>query len=101
MPQGFARVARVAMLAQLGVLAFAFQSAGHIEVIPKAAPKAAAPVVRVDSSLLLIPVHVTTSGGASVTGLKKEDFELFEDGVRQTITHFSQDDAPVSECCWT
>ena len=84
------------MLAQLGVLAFAFQSAGHIEVIPKAAPKAAAPVVRVDSSLLLIPVHVTTSGGASVTGLKKEDFELFEDGVRQTITHFSQDDAPVS-----
>ena len=84
------------MLAQFGVLAFAFQSAGPIEVIPKAAPKAAAPVVRVDSSLVLIPVHVTTSGGASVTGLKKEDFELFEDGVRQTITHFSQDDAPVS-----
>ena len=96
MPQGFTRVARVAMLAQFGVLAFAFQSAGPIEVIPKAAPKAAAPVVRVDSSLVLIPVHVTTSGGAFVTGLKKEDFELFEDGVRQTITHFSQDDAPVS-----
>src|ERR1017187_6790101 len=97
MPQGFARVARVAMLAQFGVLAFAFQSAGPLEIIPKAAPRtSAAPAVRVDSSLVLIPVHVTTSGGASVTGLKKEDFELFEDGVRQTITHFSQDDAPVS-----
>jgi VWFA-related protein len=54
------------------------------------------PVVRVDSSLVLIPVHVTTASGASVTGLKKEDFVLFEDGVRQTITHFAQDDAPIS-----
>jgi VWFA-related protein len=31
-----------------------------------------------------------------VTGLKKEDFLLFEDGVAQSITHFVQDDAPVS-----
>jgi len=52
--------------------------------------------MRVDSSLVLIPVHVTTNAGASVTSLKKEDFELFEDGVKQTITHFAQDDAPVS-----
>jgi len=52
--------------------------------------------MRVHSSLVLIPVHVTTAGGASVTSLRKEDFELFEDGVKQTITHFAQDDAPVS-----
>ena len=97
MPPGFTRIARVAMLAPFGVLAFAFQTSGPIEVIPKAPPKiSATPVVRVDSSLVLIPVHVTTAGGASVTDLKKEDFELFEDGVKQTITHFAQDDAPVS-----
>jgi VWFA-related protein len=54
------------------------------------------PVVRVDSSLVLIPVHVTTAGGTTVIGLKKEDFVLFQDGVQQTITHFAQDDAPVS-----
>ena len=97
MPLGFTRIARVAMLAQFGLLSFAFQSSGPLEVIPKAAPTiSASPVVRVDSSLVLIPVHVTTAGGASVTDLKKEDFELFEDGVQQTITHFAQDDAPVS-----
>ena len=45
---------------------------------------------------MLIPVHVTAASGASVTDLKKEDFALFEDGVRQTITHFAKDDAPVS-----
>ncbi|MEO8367724.1 MAG: VWA domain-containing protein [Candidatus Solibacter sp.] len=52
--------------------------------------------VRVDSSLVLIPVHVTEITGAPVVGLKQEDFALYEDGVRQTITHFSQDDAPIS-----
>jgi VWFA-related protein len=52
--------------------------------------------MRVDSALVLIPVHVTAASGASVTNLKKEDFALFEDGVPQTITHFSKDDAPVS-----
>jgi len=86
------------VLAQFCVVVFAFQqsSGGPIEIIPRGAPKAAAPVVRVNSSLVLIPVHVTTADGASVTGLKKEDFLLFEDGVQQTITHFAQDDAPVS-----
>lgn len=54
------------------------------------------PVVRVNSSLVLIPVHVTTVTGSPVTNLKKENFALFEDGVPQTITHFAQDDAPVS-----
>src|SRR5262249_27628243 len=53
-------------------------------------------VLRVDSSLVLIPVHVTTAAGATVTNLSKEDFLLFEDGVQQTITHFAKDDAPVS-----
>jgi Ca-activated chloride channel homolog len=41
-------------------------------------------------------VHVTRENGSSVTDLKKDDFTLYEDGVRQTITHFSKDDAPVS-----
>ena len=52
--------------------------------------------LRVNSSLVLIPAHVTTVAGASVTDLKKEDFVLLEDGVPQNITHFANDDAPVS-----
>src|SRR5581483_1145103 len=34
--------------------------------------------------------------GRMVGGLKKEDFELYEDGVKQEITHFSQDKLPIS-----
>ena len=52
--------------------------------------------LRVDSALALIPVHVTTSDGTTVTNLARDNFHIFEDGVEQTITHFSKDDAPVS-----
>jgi Ca-activated chloride channel family protein len=97
---GIPYAARIAVLAQFCTCALAFQpvSEGPIQVRPRpplAAP-ASPPVLRVASSLVLIPVHVTTAQGASVTSLRKEDFMLFEDGVKQTITHFAQDDAPVS-----
>jgi len=52
--------------------------------------------LRVDSSLVLIPVHVTTPDGVSVTNLTRENFALIEDNAKQTITHFSKDDAPLS-----
>jgi Ca-activated chloride channel homolog len=102
MPRGFLCAFQAAALAQFCSAAFAFQSPeGPIQLIPRSQPhsteaKTSAPVVRVDSSLVLIPVHVTTPGGASVTSLTKDDFALFEDGVQQTITHFAKDDAPVS-----
>ena len=52
--------------------------------------------LRVDSNLVLIPVHVTTPAGASVTNLTMEHFRLFEDNAEQKITHFAKDDAPIS-----
>ncbi|HTB12543.1 MAG TPA: VWA domain-containing protein [Bryobacteraceae bacterium] len=52
--------------------------------------------LRVDMSLVLVPVHVTTRLGVSVTDLDKTNFQLFEDNVEQTITHFSKDDVPLS-----
>jgi len=52
--------------------------------------------LRVDSSLVLVPVHVTTPLGVSVTDLTKSNFHIFEDNVEQTITHFAKDDAPLS-----
>jgi VWFA-related protein len=102
MIEGIPCAARIAvLLSPFCAVGLAFQpsSDGPIQVIPRGlskAPSATATVLRVNSSLVLIPVHGTTAGGASVTGLKKEDFVLFEDGVRQTITHFAQGDAPVS-----
>ena len=52
--------------------------------------------LRVDSSLVLIPVQVTSSTGTSVTDLNQDDFELFDEGVEQKITHFSREDGPIS-----
>src|ERR1044072_1506715 len=34
--------------------------------------------------------------GAPIGNLKKEDFAIYEDGVKQEITHFSQDRLPLS-----
>jgi Ca-activated chloride channel family protein len=52
--------------------------------------------LRVDVPLVLVPVHVTTPLGVSVTNLGKESFRLFEDGSEQPITHFASEDAPLS-----
>ncbi len=59
-------------------------------------PASAQPTLRVDSSLVLVPTHVTDARGASLTNLQKENFHLFEGNLEQTIASFSKDDAPVS-----
>jgi VWFA-related protein len=45
-------------------------------------------VVRITTNLVQVDV-VVTKDGKQVTDLKPEDFELFEDGRPQAITHFS------------
>ncbi len=52
--------------------------------------------IRVDTTLVLIPAHVTTGGGAPVTDLSKDNFRVSEDNVEQKITYFAKDDAPIS-----
>ena len=52
--------------------------------------------LRVDVPLVLIPVHVTNADGTTIANLKKENFRLFEDGVEQTVVHFTHEDAPLS-----
>lgn len=46
-------------------------------------------VVRITSKLVQLDLVVTDKNGAQVTDLKAEDFEIFEDGHSQPITHFS------------
>ena len=52
--------------------------------------------IRVDTTLVLIPVAVTDPMMRFVTGLDKENFKLSEDKVDQEITQFSSEDAPLS-----
>ena len=37
--------------------------------------------LRIDTSLVLVPVHVTTPLGVSVTDLNKANFQIYEDNV--------------------
>ncbi len=48
------------------------------------APEDAGFVIRTESNLVVIPLHVY-SKGSSVNGLTKDAFEIHEDGVRQSI----------------
>ena len=52
--------------------------------------------IRVDSTLVLIPVTVTDPMNRFVTGLEKENFKIFEAGKEQDLTQFSSEDAPIS-----
>ncbi len=52
--------------------------------------------IRVDTTLVLIPVSVTDPMSRFVTGLDKENFKLAENGIEQEISQFSSEDAPLS-----
>jgi Ca-activated chloride channel family protein len=51
---------------------------------------------RADGTLVLVPVTVVDRRGAIVNGLASDAFTLTEDGVRQPVRSFSEEDAPVS-----
>jgi len=52
--------------------------------------------IRAKIDLVVVPVTVKGSGNKLITGLKKDDFVLLEDGTRQTISNFSVDPVPLS-----
>jgi Ca-activated chloride channel family protein len=51
---------------------------------------------KVAVDLVLVPVTITDPMNRLVTGLEKENFQLFEGGAGQEIKSFSSEDAPVS-----
>jgi Ca-activated chloride channel family protein len=52
--------------------------------------------LKVDVDLVLVPVTITDPMNRLVTGLEKENFQLFEGSSAQEIRSFSAEDAPVS-----
>src|SRR2546426_8769521 len=46
--------------------------------------------------LINVTATVTDRSGRFVPGLRQEDFTIYEDNVRQDITHFSNERVPVS-----
>jgi Ca-activated chloride channel homolog len=54
------------------------------------------PDLRIESTLVLIPVTVTDPLNRVVSRMDKEHFKLFEDKVPQEIEQFSSEDAPLA-----
>jgi len=52
--------------------------------------------IRVDVDLVLVNVSVIDPYNRFVTGLGKEHFRVFEDEAAQGISHFSNEDVPIS-----
>ena len=53
-------------------------------------------IIRVNTTLVTIPVSVMDRDGRYVPNLRKEDFRLWEDGVEQEVAFFSSVDKPFS-----
>ena len=53
-------------------------------------------VIRVNTTLVTLPVSVMDRDGKYVPNLRKEDFRLWEDGVEQNVAFFSSVDKPFS-----
>jgi len=89
---------------------FSQTSVNDVHITPRASLSAPAPssgsldvikasslhVIKTDSRLVLVPVSVTDPMERFVTGLRPDNFEVFEDKKPQKIQHFSAEDVPVS-----
>ena len=52
--------------------------------------------VGVNVDLVMMYTSVFDKNGHFISGLQKDKFDVYEDGVRQEITSFSQEDVPIS-----
>ncbi|MFB3915903.1 MAG: VWA domain-containing protein [Terriglobales bacterium] len=63
---------------------------------PKNPPELQGFSITRDVPLVNVDIMVTTSNGQFIPGLKKDNFRILEDGVPQTISNFSQSEAPIT-----
>src|SRR5262249_23148697 len=52
--------------------------------------------IAVEVPLVTVEVAATTNNGDIITGLKRENFRVYEDGVPQQITNFAPSDSPIT-----
>jgi len=63
---------------------------------PAAAKARPGAMIRMNVDMVLVPVTVTDPMNRLVTGLEKEDFQVYENNGQQAIRSFASEDAPVS-----
>lgn len=63
---------------------------------PQQQPTQGGVSISVEVPLVTIEVAATTNNGDMITGLKRENFRIYEDGVPQQITNFGPSDSPIT-----
>ncbi len=65
---------------------------------PKAGPEEVSEgdIVRVNTTLISIPVSVMDRDGKYIPDLRKEDFRVWEDGVEQQVAYFASTEKPFT-----
>lgn len=53
-------------------------------------------IISIDTEVVTIPVKVTTRGGRFISGLTKDDFQVFEEKQQQEIAFFSDEQQPFT-----
>ncbi len=53
-------------------------------------------VIMIETDLVTTPVTVMDRNGRFISGLRKRDFKVFENGVPQTITYFQSEESPFT-----
>jgi VWFA-related protein len=79
----------------MALLAGAMLSAGQSPTSTQAQAGPQTPTFRVAADFVEVDVLVTDSRGDYIRELKKEDFQIFEDGKPQTIANFVPIDIPI------
>jgi len=108
---------QVLLLVMVALLAFGFSAAwaqgspdDEVHIAPRKQPDAPkdplagidpalrthTKPIKVDVDLVLVSVTITDPMNRLVTGLEKDNFQVFEDKQPQEIRHFSSEDAPIS-----
>jgi hypothetical protein len=63
---------------------------------PDQKPPSGGVSISVEVPLVTIEAGATTANGDIITGLKRENFRIYEDGVPQQITNFGPSDSPIT-----
>ena len=76
--------------AKIGITALLLAAAAVTVPVPAQQAAEEQPVFRVEVDMVVLSFTVTDNKGRYLNGLKPSDFEVFEDGIPQKMTTFSE-----------
>jgi VWFA-related protein len=88
-------VAYRCLIALIGLILAPFVS-GAQESQPRQSSSDSGYTLKLNANMVILSATVLDRHNALVSGLGKDDFQIFEDGVLQQTEHFSHEDIPVT-----